>query len=238
MGRKFSPARHVLGFSLLELSLVLVALGVLGLLAHFAFSGMDEARKRRQGEAEIAVARAALRTFLLNNNRLPCPDTASPPTGGENCGVGDEVGHLPYVTLGMTVMAHNRMLYGVYRAASPNDITVAAERTGDSPDNIDKNDAIAALRVIPDTLPNTLHVHVAGRNSGGAFECSAGHYAAFVLVVPWSDKNNDGSLADGLNFSAVTSKCFASPAQRAAHDYDDVVSVEPPSALIGWLSRQ
>jgi prepilin-type N-terminal cleavage/methylation domain-containing protein len=235
--KRFSPAR---GFTLVELTLVLVAFGVLGLFATFAFSGVDDVRRMGQARAETEVARGALRAFLLSNKRLPCPDTDAngyEDGGPGGCSTPGETGWLPYLTLGLNEAAHNRMFYGVYRGAAPNDITSLQERTGDAegaPTYLNLGDAIMALGSMSDAL-DIAHIHTAGIFPNGAPDCAAGHNAAFVLIVPQDDRDGAGGFLDGANVAGDL--CFASPLSPHMQNYDDVVVEESPSVLIGWLMR-
>lgn len=233
------------GFSLLELLLVLVVIGVLSLLAKFAFSGVDDVRQQQQAQAEEEVVREALRYYVLANKRLPCPDFNADGYEDRNssgaCSQNGEIGYVPYYSIGSTPSENNRMTYGVYRAASPNDITVLEERTGDeegAPDYMNLGDAITALMQIPAAV-NSSHIYVAGVNSDGLSNCgtSVSTHPVFVLIVPNTNKDNDSGsgLLDGENANA--DNCIASPLQSLAWNYDDVVAVESPNALIGWLTK-
>jgi prepilin-type N-terminal cleavage/methylation domain-containing protein len=234
------------GFSLLELVFVLVVIGVLSLLANFAFSGADDVRQRKQAQAQAEVVREALRYYVLANKRLPCPDFNA--DGYESrdasgtCSQNGEIGYVPYYAIGLTPSDENRMTYGVFRAAWPNDITVLAERTGDlegEPGYMSIGDAITALMAIPATVSGTEHIFVAGLNTNGSSDCSAAvsTHPAFVLIVPNTDRDGDGNLLDGVNVNANATKCIASPLQPLAWNYDDVVVVESPTSLIGWLTE-
>jgi prepilin-type N-terminal cleavage/methylation domain-containing protein len=240
-GKYLSP--FAAGFTLLELSLVLAVLCVLGFFFVNTFSGVDDVRLRRQSQAEAEVAREALRAFLLANKRLPCPDTnvdGYEDGGAAGCTGTGETGTLPYLTLGLPDAAQNRMFYGVYRAdALDDDITRQEERTGDpegDPGYLGLGDAIAALQTIPNTNAlDTDHIHIAGVSSAGAPVCNSAHTPAFFLIVPNADRDGKGEALDGAN--AANDKCFASPTQPLTLDYDDVVAMESPSALIGWLTQ-
>ncbi|MDR2112281.1 MAG: type II secretion system GspH family protein [Candidatus Accumulibacter sp.] len=229
------------GFQLLELAIVLVALGVITLMATFAFSGVDQKNTRAQSAAEAENAREAIRAFLLANKRLPCPDTNA--DGHENCG-GGESGYLPYASLGLTENTHNRMRYSVYRASGTNDATRLEERTGDAegdPDYRGYGDTLAALTQIPATPLDGAHIRVAGLAPNGASDCaSTATHPAFALVVPNRDADGSGNPLDGLNAGVAVGSaggCIASPRQPAAWNYDDFVLAESAAALTGWLAR-
>ncbi|MDR1274923.1 MAG: prepilin-type N-terminal cleavage/methylation domain-containing protein [Candidatus Accumulibacter sp.] len=228
-------SRFASGFTLLELSFVVVVMGVLGLFFAGSFSGADDVRVRRQSRAHAEVAREALRAFVLANKRLPCPDANA--DGYEDCALAGETGTLPYADLGLADAAHNRILYGVYRAASTDDITLQAERTGDAegaPGYLGLGDVIVALQaIVPDTLVPA-YLHIAGIDAAGAADCAAAHHPVFILIVPNTDRDGDGNFLDAPN--APNGKCFASPEQPMTLNYDDVVAVESPSALIGWVT--
>jgi prepilin-type N-terminal cleavage/methylation domain-containing protein len=226
--------RTARGFNLIELSMTLVVMGVLGLLAVFAFSGADRGSSLR-GRAEADGAREAVRYFVLINKRLPCPDNDG--DGREDCGT-VEFGFLPYLTLGLDEAAGERMRYAVYRG-SANDATSLVERTGDTegqPDYLGIGDTIAALKAIPVTSNSAAHVRVAALDANGASNCNNATHPAFVLVVPNADRDGDGSRLDGVN--AGTATCVASPLQFGTPVYDDIVVAEAADALIGWLFKQ
>ncbi len=93
------------GFTLIEMSIVLVIVALLvgGLLA--PLSTRKEQERRTENVALMEQARAALIGFAIVNGRLPCPDTDTPLDGLENaCASGytsldANTGALPWVTL-------------------------------------------------------------------------------------------------------------------------------------------
>jgi type II secretory pathway pseudopilin PulG len=230
------------GFSLFELTMVLVVIGALSLLTSRAFHGIDSSEAQSSAEEKAHVARSALRYFALANKRLPCPDPDG--DGYENVG-GDgrcltmgETGFLPYHTLGLAEMAHNRMRYAVYRASSDNDLTRRVERTGDAegaPDYMGLGDFIVALEDIPASVTDASHPRVATVQTDGASDCGVALYPAFALIVPNQDKDNDSHPEDGEN--SGSGPCIASPLQSRAWNYDDVVVSESPDSLVGWIVR-
>lgn len=115
------------GFSLIEMSVALLALGLV-LLAATAF--WQQSARTRASVIQQTVqtqARQALVGFLYARNRLPCP--AADATGTESCempgGGLRKVGYVPWRTLGFPRPEAGRLRYGVYREASP---TAALDR--------------------------------------------------------------------------------------------------------------
>lgn len=92
------------GFSLLELSLVLVVLGVLlGGLMRPLLSNREQLMQRR-AEQQLTEARESLLGFAGRHGHLPCPATES--SGGASAeggtGCSDYRGYLPVVELGLS----------------------------------------------------------------------------------------------------------------------------------------
>lgn len=94
------------GFTLIEMAIVLVILGLLlgGLLV--PLSNQVENEKRGDTEETLDAIREALIGFAMLNGRLPCPDTTATPDGTENspCGTALNLvatGTLPWATLNL-----------------------------------------------------------------------------------------------------------------------------------------
>ena len=88
------------GFSLLEMSVVLLIMGLLlgSLLQPFGATLVE--KKRRQTETQLYLIREALVGYASANHRLPCPLTDSGSDAG-NCGV--QHGYVPAAILGIDV---------------------------------------------------------------------------------------------------------------------------------------
>ncbi|MDR0771389.1 MAG: hypothetical protein LBE75_09415 [Burkholderiales bacterium] len=105
--------KTLLGFSLLELAIIVLLLGLLTTLT-WKFIG-----QRVQQQAAVKTysllerADWALTGFIMSHHRLPCPDTNQ--DGEENCGGSDQVGTLPYKTLGLADARAGQIRYGVLR---------------------------------------------------------------------------------------------------------------------------
>ncbi|MCL2021374.1 MAG: type II secretion system GspH family protein [Betaproteobacteria bacterium] len=92
--------KTTLGFTLLELAIVLFVLTLL--VGRFALplAAQREARQVKQAEAEMLEIRAALLGYAVLYGHLPCPDVSGDGEAGANCATGGE-GGLPYKTLGL-----------------------------------------------------------------------------------------------------------------------------------------
>lgn len=105
------------GFSLIELAVVLVIIGLLIGGGIVALDATQLQARRSDQKRQMAVVRESLYGFAMAEGRLPCPDTSYPPDGIENtsapnCPVGDpdddadcecdsNWGALPWVELGV-----------------------------------------------------------------------------------------------------------------------------------------
>ena len=187
--RKMYPGNNQ-GFSLLELSVVLLIIGLLlgGLL--MPLSSQIEQRQRAQTQVQLDEARDVLYGFVLKNHRLPCPDCSTDTTGncnniadaaligdgeediiaGDNCA--HESGNLPWVTLGVEANdAWDR--HFIYRVTN-NFADAATSGTGCTPDtlnisfglcsdgNIDIVSAAGMTNYVARTVPAVILSH--GRN--------------------------------------------------------------------------
>ncbi len=234
------------GFTLLELVIVLVVIGILSLLTVSNFSGAEDVRQRKEAQAATETVREALRYFVLANKRLPCPDFSKNGYEGDSSGTctsGKELGWVPYYSIGLPVSESGRMAYGVFRLTGSDDLTTLTERTGDpegTPGYRDLGDMIAALNKTPSTVNGSSQIFVSGVTAAGTSDCVAAtsYYPAFVLIAPLTDRNSDGDIFDGVNTDlwATGHDCIASPLQPLASDYDDVVIAESPQTLVGWLT--
>lgn len=116
------------GYSLVELAIVLAIMGVVGVVI---WSLPLLLRPVAQGDfvaSELQMAEQSLAGFVLNNNRLPCPDTVG--DGLEHCNA-NFIGSLPFKTLGYA--PSQTLRYGVYRnanaaAASDADLAILKDR--------------------------------------------------------------------------------------------------------------
>ena len=118
---KMNTKRHIQGFTLIELAMVLLILGLLMSSFLTPLAARVEQQERNNTQIQLDEIEAILYGYVLQNAYLPCPDCSDTTT--ENCvtvntndpndindGVEDilanttcatEVGNLPWVTLGV-----------------------------------------------------------------------------------------------------------------------------------------
>ena len=125
--------RRQVGFSFVELSVALAALGIV-LLAAMAYWQLTASQRVAAVQQTVQKqSRDAVVGFLYANFRLPCP--AADANGFENCsGAGSAIRHtglLPWRTLGLPRPEAGRLRYAVYREPSgsaPDDRDLATAR--------------------------------------------------------------------------------------------------------------
>lgn len=111
---RHAGARRQAGVTLIELTVALVVLGIIGvLLVRWLGMTADERRVTVQRDL-LQRADDALMGFAAIHARLPCP--APDVEGREDCGRGG-VGQLPWRTLGLPDARAGRVRYGVLRAS-------------------------------------------------------------------------------------------------------------------------
>ena len=204
-------------------------------------------KKLDEAKAKAEAARAAVRTFLLRNKRLPCPDLSSNGTGGReglagSCPNGAQLGWLPYESLGLPPpQPSQRMRYAASRLGAGADL-VAPPDLG-----VADFDGVARLRGALSRAAKlglgSDRPYLTGVGSAADPEnCS--HIVAnpaFALIAPVADRDDVGSTHpgfDGINraMADASAHCIAAPGRAMDATYDDVVLAESASALLGWLA--
>ncbi|MDX1610181.1 MAG: type II secretion system protein [Halofilum sp. (in: g-proteobacteria)] len=97
-----SVRRDQRGFSLIELAIVLVIIGLLVGGGIAALNAVAQQTRRTEAERQLEHVREALYGFAMSEGRLPCPDTNDPPDGSEDLSgndCDDNWGALPWSEL-------------------------------------------------------------------------------------------------------------------------------------------
>lgn len=199
--------RAARGFSLLEMAVVLVIVGIIGALFWLQLPRLGSASVAEPAAVvQLRAASDALVGFALAHSRLPCPDTDG--DGLEDCGSTAYVGQLPQRTLGQ--LFPRRLRYGVNRLAT-SDLTTLSNLYNPS---------------IPGAPPSTAVLNgldlCAALRKGSALAGlrvgAAGVPAAFALASSGAgDASGDGDLYDGMNAGTG----FAAPGTPLSASYDD-----------------
>ncbi|NQY26826.1 MAG: type II secretion system protein [Piscirickettsiaceae bacterium] len=175
------------GYSLIELSITLVILGLLASLVISYVQQKDESVKldRQYNEALVLPIQQAIEGFIYANHRLPCPASSS--NGFENCAIAN--GQVPYATLGLaqnfTNSAGITFDYEVYANANNTPPAVDAMAVNaDLRSLIDRNRPF----IDPETLP-ILKGTVLGHLNGLDI-CQAIANARSITVANPTDANN------------------------------------------------
>lgn len=235
------------GFSLVELGVVLLAMGLLGWAVAGTYGNAATLRDRDRAVQTAESLRDALRAFALRNGRLPCPDATGAGWEGDAAGAcadGVEAGWLPYRALGLDVPVDAlHAAYGVYRNKAATggdaDLAVATERTGDAPGTPgyrNARDLMAGLAIAGNQAVSTAHARLTGNDgTEGAVDCAANVRSnpAFFIVLPLDDRDGNGSRFEPPH--AAGTLCAHAPGTALRLDRDDVVAAESLAALTGWL---
>ncbi len=249
-----SGLAHERGFSLLELAIVLLVMGLLlGGLVMPLGARIDQ--QRFDGTAQqLEEIRAALTGWALAHDALPCPATpgssgAAAPTAG---GCSRQHGFVPAVTLGLTGARNedqllldawgNPVRYSVSRADADGDGSWDFVVPGEM-----RNVTVATLA--PDLV-------VCSTAAGSSSSACAGAATTVVATAPavllsmgkdWANfasvdqQENVGAALgggpSGRNYPVAGDIVFVarSQAQAAGNEFDDIVTWVSPGALYGQL---
>jgi prepilin-type N-terminal cleavage/methylation domain-containing protein len=219
------PIRIQRGFSLLEMAVVMVVIGLLlgGLLMPLATQRDINNRKASQTQLDEIVQ--AITGFAIINGRLPCPASAT--SNGEalaSCANAQQHGYVPARTLGLTgpMDAQNRLLdswnqpirYSVHTGYS-NTIAIPLPN---SDFRVCRNTACAASDILADNLAAV----VLSTGKDGA----VGNVSADQLSNRKVDPN-DNPRSNTSNFVSRT----------MTDDFDDIVVWLSPNSLVLNLTR-
>lgn len=221
-----SAATRARGFSLIELAVVLVVLGLITLLL-VRFLG-TAAGEQRAATSRSLLGRAddALLAYAMVNSRLPCP--ASDASGVEDCGSG-QIGRLPYKTLGLPDASARAIRYGVLRRTDdrrvdadlavrrdrydPLQVISSSETAVELPlGNVNGLDLCWALRNAGNAALDADYLHVTSSRASSQIDT----HVAYALALP-----GDGSGFSGHQQGSAP--VFDSPKRAQGPDFHDRV---------------
>lgn len=241
MSRLPPGCRRQAGFSLVELAIALLVLGLVAMLLARFLGHRSSVELQRVDTALLVRADQALTGFAVRHARLPCPDLDG--DGREDCGGQAQIGRLPFRDLGLPDLRAGRLRYGVLRQDDPSGVDLG--RAGDRFHPL----LVASLPPVA--------VHTPLGNINGLDLCHQLHHAsllpvagdpghlhtlsggqprtmAYALAVAGSDADGDGDAFDGPH--AGGDARFLAPGAGSAHDQDDRVLAVAPGQL--WTRLQ
>ena len=219
--------RYLKGYSLVELSIVLVVIGLLGFVSIKFLSQIGTQTLNQKFKNDLQTADYAIIGFIYANNRLPCPDISG--NGVEECAIANRSGFLPVKSLGIESTIQKKrggsIRYGVYRKAN---VTLK-----DDTDLAQLKDRYEPFLPNSETsaVSNGLDLCQALKTAGLAvtdatqlnIETDSGISINLAYAIADSgtiDANNDGNLFDGTNATGIK---FEQPSKSKLNNYDDNV---------------
>ncbi|MCG6872529.1 MAG: type II secretion system GspH family protein [Gammaproteobacteria bacterium] len=233
------------GFTLLEIAIVLVVIGVILAIGASTVPWLNEKQSLERTRGLMTEAGEAVLAFSLTNNRLPCP--ADPALSFGDAGFGTEdcslaTGSVPHEALLLPApvfdSAHRAITYAVYRNAGIQADLATVTNLFDGLDEpvpvLNVSDFCQALQN-GDPAAGTGFASTSTIITAGG--CAAANFLnqAFVLSsAGLEDADGDTNPFDGLNVDGIAT-CFASPLQGRDASYDDLVRAVSFSTLLGTV---
>ena len=228
---KLSHSKKNLGFTLVELAIVIVIIGLLLAAFLVPLSAQQELRARVETQNLLDQSKEALIGYAVVNRFLPCPDIKAIPDGLESRnasgGCMSDKGTLPWNTLGIErVDAWGHYFYYRADATFSNSVTLFTISDAENASGIQINGDIGAL-VSANSRPAAVVLSY-GLNGNGA-KNTIQTAPANQLPAPTGvdeKENTDGNL---VFINHV-------PASRgSANEFDDLLVWIPPKILINRM---
>lgn len=221
------------GFSLVELAIFIVVLGLLTIVAMKFLPQLERVALAPKRLDVIPRIDDAIHGFIYANGRLPCPDGNG--DGLEDCTISN--GELPYRTLGMAAPALNSgrisYRYSVFRRANSADLSQDVDLAVSADRFYPLLPVINSTKLAVETplgesnsvdFCQALFVGVQGVTDTTVLYVGTGATAtnvAYLIADPGTeDSNNDGDLFDGVNNTGIG---WELTDRVKSIDYDDTV---------------
>lgn len=235
-------SRHSTGFTLVEMAVVVLLMGIILTMGLRVLQATQSNAAWSETKLKQERIKVALIGFLRTNGRLPCPDSALPPTGAEPaaCLVNAGRGVLPWKVLGLSVGDvqdgwSNFFTYRVANAtpATSKNWTIKAGATAFTVGELTAPLTTFAMQERTDAgvlgaalVPNPVVVIVShGKNGAGARTLRG----AALMPAPVGADELANAGAASTTFVMRTPTDVAAAAGGA---FDDVVTYMTPSQLL------
>ena len=243
----FRKNQSLSGFTLVEMAIVLVIIGLLvaafltPLSAQIDQRNYGETRKQLEDAKEALYGYAMSRSAVDNKPYLPCPDTNNDgleqPRGAGVCPF--QEGRLPWVTLGLTRSDSwgNLIRYRVHPSFSNSSVGFTLNSLTAPPTPLFRICQDSACAVVISTgIPVVLISH--GKNGFGTYNAESGTMAQVPAGIPNEIANMDGrdnprsgnNTADTVDTADVD---FVST--FPSNTFDDVVTWVSPNILFNRM---
>lgn len=226
------------GYSLVEISIVMVVIGILGFFSIKFFSQVGTQVLNQQFKNDLETANNAIQGYILTKGRLPCPDSLGN-DGVEDCTSTAKTGALPIVTLGIESSVQKTrggaIRYGVFRNVNANpkldtDLTSIKNRYEPLLPNSETSNQENGL----DLCFALKTASLAGSNANEVNVGATGINVAYVIADSGTiDADNNGNLFDSSNASGLR---FERPSAPHGTTYDDNVLAVGFNELSGGLN--
>ncbi len=229
--------KYLTGYSLVEMSLVLVVIGIVGFFSIRFLSQIGTQTLNQQFKNDLERANQGLIGFVLANSRLPCPDTNN--DGNEDCASANKQGLLPVNTLGIESNGQSKrgmtIRYGVFRKAnatlsSDTDLAQLKDRYEPLLPNLETSNQLSGLDFCLALKKASLGASDATQVNVGSVTTNMAYVLADGGLL---DANNDGNLFDGVNATGIK---FEQPHKSHKNNYDDNVVAVSFNELSGRLN--
>jgi type II secretory pathway pseudopilin PulG len=245
--------RHSSGFTLAELAIVTVIVGLLlgGMLS--VLSSQVEQRQSTETQRTLELARDALIGYFIANGRLPCPavsvsaaDTGiEAPVGGGAC-TAPYTGYYPAVTVGLTPTDSNGYLLDAYGSRIRYAVTIA---TTGVPNTFTTTNQVKNTGIANITAPPYLSVCSTGTATTGVVNAGTANATCaaaakltdsavaviFSLGKNWATGGGGTDEAINLDNDRVFVSHSIAPVGTANGEFDDVVLWLSPNILYNRL---
>lgn len=229
--------RRTRGLTLLEVMLLIAALGGLTLVGFLEWQERSAAQTVRQERQSLSQADAALLTFATVARRLPCPDVDR--DGLEDCASSGQKGWLPTVTLRLAGadagVGIAQLRYLVQRGGGDAGLDLTALSDSWRPLGYDDGSGgfqamleappyPGDILTLPDFCQRVDAARAATATAGMAqVNASPARTVAYALVHPGlADADGDGTLFDGEN-AAASQRVEDPDRSPGLATYDDLV---------------